>query len=343
MVFTLRDKKDWPIITGVYKLTFSNSTSNKVYIGSSEIVSNNYYGIRSRWQFHINLLHKNKHYSKKLQNAYNKYGGQNLTFEVIDVCDGKDIISTETEYITLFDSYNNGYNSRPIAESNKGIPLPEESLNKMKMTKRKNREPYEMSVLTLYKETKNALGISRELGLSHSVVLKILEDYNILPKNGDYRRKSIYAYNLDGSFIGQWKDAKSCADGLGLKSICSVSHVASGRNITYGGYWFSYEKYSKVEAYKNLNNRIKEGREKMSNPEHQILKNIHQYDLNGHLVKVWDTSTDIKKYFGLKNLSPISAVITGRKKTYKGFIWRRPPTKNSTLVPDWPKMITISK
>lgn len=324
MVYTLQDRKIWPVTIGVYKLTFTNSVSNKVYIGSSMSVrKNSYYGIRTRWGKHADLLKAGIHYSKKLQNAYNKYGENNLTFEIIDSCDGKDVVDTENFYISKYDSYNNGYNSRPTAESNFGYNVPKYITEKTNVTKRKRREPYEIDVLKLYKETKNALGVSRELGLSHSVVLKILEDYNIIPKNGEYKRKTVYTYQLDGKFVGDWKDAKTCANELGLKSICSIAHVAAGKHLAYKGYWFSYEKYSKKEAYEKFTERKLQGRDKMSNPELQVLRNIHQYDLDGNLIKVWDTSTDIKEHFKLQNLSPISAVLTGRKETYKGFIWRR--------------------
>lgn len=323
MVYTSQDKKNFPVITGVYKMTFTNSVSNKVYIGSSKSVSKTYYGIRSRWADHLNLLALNQHYSKKLQNAYNKYGKLNLVFEIIDLCVGKDITDTETGYITLFDSYNNGYNSRPVAQGNVGIPPSQESLDKMKATKRKNREPHESEVLKHYKEYKNALKTSKELGISHSVVFKILEDYGITPKNGDFRRKTIYAYLLDGNFVGEYKDAKTCAEQLTLKSVCSISQVASRRNLAYKGYWFSYEKYSKKEAYEKFTQRKLIGREKMSNPEFQISKNIHQYDLDGNFIKVWDTSTELKEYYNIPNMSGISAVLNGRKLSYKGFIWKR--------------------
>jgi group I intron endonuclease len=323
MVYTSQDRKNFPVITGVYKITFSNSISNKVYIGSSKSISKTYYGIRSRWVDHLNLLAGNNHYSKKLQNAYNKYGDSNLAFEIIDLCHGKDITTSETNYITFFDSYNNGYNSRPVAQSNAGIPPSQESLDKMKTTKRKNREPYEINVLNHYKENKNALKASKDLGISHSVVFKILDDYGITPKNGDFRRKTIYAYLLDGSFVGEYKDAKTCAEQLALKSMCSISQVASRRNLAYKGYWFSYEKYPKKEAQEKITERKMEGRKKMSNSELQISRNIHQYDLDGNLIKIWDTSTEIKEYFKLRNLSPISAVINGRKPSYKGFIWSR--------------------
>lgn len=324
MVYTLQDRKSWPVTTGVYKLTFINSTSNKVYIGSSaSIRKGSYYGIRTRWGKHADLLKLGIHYSKKLQYAYNKYGGENLTFEIIDSCDGGNIIEMETFYITKYDSCNNGYNSRPTAESNVGYKVPKSIIEKTNITKRKKREPYEIDVLKLYKETKNALGVSRELGLSHSVVLKILKDYNIIPKNGDYKRKNVYAYMLDGCFVGIWKDARSCADALNLKSICSISHVAMGKNISYKGYFFSYEKKTKREIVDYIKTRICESRQKMSNPDKLILRNIGQYDMSGNLIKVWETSTEIKKYFDMFNFSPISAVFAGTKKHYKGFFWKK--------------------
>ena len=324
MVYTLQDRNIWPVVKGIYKITFANSTSNKVYIGSSKSIrKNSYYGIRTRWMKHADLLKSGTHYSRKLQNAYNKYGENNLTFEIIDYCLDSDITDAETSYITVYDSYNNGYNSRPTADSNHGVKTPKSIIDKVKLTKRKKREPFELDVLNHYKKNKNALKASKDLGISHSVVFKILDDYGITPKNGDFKRKTIYAYLLNGYFVGEYKDAKTCAEQLNLKSVCSISQVASKRNLSYKGYWFSYERYYKKEALQKFTERKLEGKKKMSNPENNTLKNIHQYDMGGNLIKIWATSKDIRKYYNIPNISSISAVFNGKKKHYRGYIWKK--------------------
>ena len=50
---------------GIYKIT--NTINNQIYIGSA-------IDIKDRWRCHKRDLLKYKHYNKKLQHAWNKYG-----------------------------------------------------------------------------------------------------------------------------------------------------------------------------------------------------------------------------------------------------------------------------
>ena len=56
--------------------------TGKVYVGSSE-------NIEKRWLQHKYSLKKNTHHSKKLQNAWNKYGETEFEFQIVEeVIDG---------------------------------------------------------------------------------------------------------------------------------------------------------------------------------------------------------------------------------------------------------------
>ena len=59
---------------GVYKIT--NLVNGKVYIGSSV-------NIKSRKWKHFYSLSHNKHQNQHLQRAYNKYGKENFSFEIL--------------------------------------------------------------------------------------------------------------------------------------------------------------------------------------------------------------------------------------------------------------------
>lgn len=325
MVFTPNEIKNGPIKTGIYSIKFNNSINHKVYIGSSGSINykNGYLGIKTRWIKHLNSLRGGTHYSKKLQHAYNKYGEGCMIFTVIEECDPENCLILEDYYIEKYDSFKNGYNTKPKATSCLGYSPSAETIAKTKKTKRKRRIPYEKDVVENFKKNKNARKTSEMVGITMDMTLSILKDYDIQPKNGLYKIKKIYMYSLDGILIGEWNSAKECCIDMGYKSSCSVSHVASGRHVSYMGKWFSYDKKTKEEALIEINSRILKGKKKMSNPEMLTLKNIHQYDLEGNLIKIWPTSTELKKQLGLKNLSPISAVLSGKKKSYKNFIWKR--------------------
>lgn len=49
-------------------------------------------------------------YNKTLSKAFRKYGLDNFTFEILEECDIDLLDEREIYYITLYDTYFNGYN-----------------------------------------------------------------------------------------------------------------------------------------------------------------------------------------------------------------------------------------
>ncbi len=88
----------------LYKI--ENKINGKVYAG---ITSN----IKRRWKEHRNTLKNNKHHNKHLQGAWNKYGTESFSFDVINKFNNlEDMNKAEVEYIknnNLLNS-NAGYN-----------------------------------------------------------------------------------------------------------------------------------------------------------------------------------------------------------------------------------------
>ena len=91
---------------GIYSIT--NIINNKKYIGSTAKSFN------SRWKKHITNLKNGGHASHHLQSSWNKYGGDNFVFKIEEVVDSlENLLNLERDYITKYDSYNNGYNENP--------------------------------------------------------------------------------------------------------------------------------------------------------------------------------------------------------------------------------------
>lgn len=63
-------------ITGVYKIQ-SILYPDRIYIGST-------LDFTARVKQHLDLLARGKHYNKRLQSHYNKYGKDDLKFEIIE-------------------------------------------------------------------------------------------------------------------------------------------------------------------------------------------------------------------------------------------------------------------
>ena len=91
---------------GIYSIT--NIINNKKYIGSTAKSFN------SRWKKHITNLKNGGHASHHLQSSWNKYGEDNFVFKIEEVVGSlENLLNLERDYITKYDSYNNGYNENP--------------------------------------------------------------------------------------------------------------------------------------------------------------------------------------------------------------------------------------
>ncbi len=97
------------IKSGVYKIT--NTINNKCYVGSSS-------NIKARKNDHWCLFRKKKHPNLHLQSSVNKYGLENFTFKVIEICVKTDITIREQFWIDLLKP---DYNIRNIAMNNFGL------------------------------------------------------------------------------------------------------------------------------------------------------------------------------------------------------------------------------
>lgn len=97
--------------TGIYRIL--NTVTGKSYVGQSQNTA-------TRWRQHKTQLRCGVSKSPKLQASWNKHGQCAFTFSICCVCAIEDLNVMEQRYIDKFDSHANGYNTRPIAESNRG-------------------------------------------------------------------------------------------------------------------------------------------------------------------------------------------------------------------------------
>lgn len=69
---------------------------------------------------HRSELRKGAHHSPYLQASWNKHGEGAFVFEVLERCEAPELTQREQHWIDAKDAYSQGYNSRPVAESNRG-------------------------------------------------------------------------------------------------------------------------------------------------------------------------------------------------------------------------------
>jgi group I intron endonuclease len=348
-MFSISQRKQWPKTTGIYKIGFENGKIDKFYIGST------IKGFRQRWGSHLVLLNKQKHPSIRLQYAFNKYGASNIRFEILEIVNDFSLtIETEQKYIDHFNSYVYGYNATPIAGSQQGYKHRPEDIEKTKQKKWKKFEDLTPKIIELYNSGKNLKEVAKETAINYHTVSKILKSRKVSIKNlAHYRKITIYQYSLDGILIKEHGSAYEAANELNIHES-NIRAVLKGKCVTSGGFFFSYEKKNppeivseiaglisskKIKARENnirastpqkiekiLATRAKNNKPRKSykrkNISSKALRNIHQFDLEDNLVKIWDTSVDIVKHYNMKNLSPILRVLKKQRKKFKNYKWK---------------------
>lgn len=89
--------------TGIYKI--ENNINHKIYIGQAQ-------NIQRRWKDHkTHYNNESDHnYNSYLYRAMRKYGIQNFTFSIVELCLVEQLNEKEKYWIEYYDSYFNGYN-----------------------------------------------------------------------------------------------------------------------------------------------------------------------------------------------------------------------------------------
>lgn len=102
----------------IYKIT--NKVNKKAYIGQTR------YTVEFRWKQH--QFKKDKTY---FHQAIHKYGINNFTVEILEICNIEDLNSKEIFYIGKYDTFKNGYNLTIGGDGNRRLLL-DDSYNEIK-------------------------------------------------------------------------------------------------------------------------------------------------------------------------------------------------------------------
>lgn len=177
-----------------------NKINNKVYIGQT------CQSAKERFAQHMKPSVCKKRGSYKIYNAIEKYGKENFYYEVLeDNINSEDIDEKEIKYISVYDSYNNGYNSTQGGDSktickvndiqilkelySKGKTYSEiaEYFNVNEVTIQRTLhslgirryEPITKEYLMKNKDSKTNKQMADELGVSPATITRYLQKYNI--------------------------------------------------------------------------------------------------------------------------------------------------------------------
>jgi group I intron endonuclease len=287
----------------VYKIT--NLINNKLYIG----ITNQ--GFKTRWYKHCSdSIHGSEF---PLHNALRKYGIDNFSVEVLEVCETIDQLKQQERYwITELKSRTteNGYNLTDGGDGTFGRKHSDETKDKIRQ---------------------KALG--RKLSL----------ETNLLRSLNNYQNKEVAQHDLEGNFIKTFRSASIAAREINGNSN-SIALCAKGKYKQSGGYIWKYtgniperiiqpniikEKIKRVTS-EEVKQKISESnklswteerktKQSVNNPKN---KPILQYTLDGEFVKEYYNVSDAVKTVGATTHTNIAKCARGTRKKACGYIWK---------------------
>ena len=182
--------------SGIYAI--KNLTNGKLYIGKACC-------LRQRLNNHKYLLRHNKHVNIHLQHAWNLYGKDNFTFDIIEYCNVDDLPIRESYWVEFYQTNNDkfGYNLMIVGRSNHKHS--DETKKKMSNAKK-----------------------GKKLSPTH------------LKNNTLSKYKPILQFDINGNFIKEWLGASYVRDVLKYNQT-NITAVCNGKRRTAHGYIWKYK------------------------------------------------------------------------------------------------------
>ena len=203
-----------------------NDINNKSYIGKTE------FSIERRFKEHCREAFRKRCEKRPLYSAMRKYGKEHFHVALLEETDFPE--EREIYWITLKDTYRNGYNATRGGDGKKYLDHGQ--------------------IITLYNKLQSLVLVADVLKIHPSTIHNILIEHNIPIKPSTevllkQVGKPVSQYSLAGEFITTFPSALSAARALGKvanKSTDrgSASHIAAackGKRKTAYGYIWQYE------------------------------------------------------------------------------------------------------
>lgn len=303
--------------SGVYKIT--NIINGKLYIGSSN-------NCKRRLREHFSQLRHNKHFNRKLQFAFNKYGESNFNFDIIEYVKNDDLLLEREQYylnkILFADTDRKkfkklSYNLNYKAERGGSYEFTSEMLKNMSERVKGSKNPMfgvkvkeeikkQISNTLIdkysgdnsfnykggYIKPKNKLELNTSVDNSQTNVVKSRQS----EKSG----KIVYQYTSKMELIQKWPSIKSASDNLKIDRN-SIKKCCDGKARHAGFFIWRYENNLNIE-YKYRENIILQ-----LTPDGEVVNEFNQIVTAAETLKI--SRANIGK-----------ALKSGKK--YYGYYWK---------------------
>lgn len=276
-----------------------NKINNKCYIGQTNKVKAEY-----RWGIN-GSGYKNQ---PKFYRAIKKYGWDNFDHIILETdLDERTANIREQYYINFYNSIKTGYNCQAG------------EVNRLPVTSKKPVHQYSLAG-EFIKSYDSILTAATSLNLAAGSIVKVCKGQlkscgnfiwsykkqdHAVPISRGSNAKKILQYDLTGKLINIFNSIDQAALFLGQKSYkSSICSCCKHRLKSCYDYVWRYENDPFSYQLDNLYTRP-----------------VSQYDLNGNLIKVWNSGADIYRSLGISK-GNIYACCRGKRLTAGGYIWK---------------------
>ena len=207
--------------SGIYSIL--NESNNLIYIGSTN-------NLTHRKNQHFSLLDLKKHFNKKLQNAWLKYGRENFSFNIIEECSLEKLKEKEQFWINFYQSFEQdfGYNLVKMADRNIVSEQTKEKISKSHKKYWKNKK-FSESHLANMSKSNSKFWKDKKLSVEHR------------NKLSESHKKILIQIDKFGNIVNEFHGIKEASEKTGFSQI-GIQQVAYGykRKSIYG-YTFKYK------------------------------------------------------------------------------------------------------
>lgn len=248
-----------------------------------------------RWKQHIYNSKIGSQYP--IHRALRKYGIENFSFSVLEECEISELNNKEVEWITKFNSYEEGYNCTRGGDGYLKIDY-----NK---------------IFSLWNDGRGAKEISEITGIASSHLTSILHSFDISKeeireRSKMYLRKLVEQYDLSGELIAVYSCAEEAGklSGVNVKNIQLVCQKQPEYKSAGGFLWKYTDDDSSIEDLIIRKNTFE-------NPQQ---KTVYQYSSDGVLLNSYRSTGEASKLTGVSQQN-ISSVCRGKRAKAGGYIW----------------------
>ena len=322
------------IMIGIYKI--ENKVNGKIYVGQS-------IDIKTRWYNHRKELNGNRHHNEHLQNAWNKYGEGQFTFDIIEECTVDNIDEREIFWIDYYKAMNStyGYNMTLGGQGSHGYSWSNEG--KQHLSDIRNPEAILQLDLNgnIIERWRSGSYAARETGFPVSGIMNCLRDdgdqyqahgciwiyeYKYYSKEFDINayinkhikpRPKIIEYDLYGNINKIWNNAVEIMNEYGEKSVIykALTCVLKHDRRSIKGKIFLYEN----DDFKLTDEYLRDIRIKTASYK------VNQFDNMNNFIKTW-TQEEIKNseylFSSIRHFCTQAYVGNFINKPLYNYIWR---------------------